>query len=182
LADVRSADPLNDGVIRLRAWDVADAPWYAEVAANDPEIQRFTSESPDTTADQVRAAIEQLLAGPPQAAGFVITDAVTGERLGNIALEIEAGVGHMSYWLAAPARGRGAATIALKLFSAWAFGHLGLAELRLWAHADNTPSRAVAERAGYNRDPDHDEIKQIKGEPWPGVAYVMRMRDVIADR
>jgi RimJ/RimL family protein N-acetyltransferase len=170
---MRSADEpaLSNGVIRLRAWTTADAQWYADVVANDPQIQRFTSESPGTTAAQVRDAIEELLAGPPHAAGFVITDAVTGERLGNIALEIEAGVGHMSYWLAAPARGRGAATAALELFTAWAFDHLGLAELRLWAHAGNAPSRAVAERAGYVRDPERDEIKHVKGEAWPGVAY-----------
>jgi ribosomal-protein-alanine N-acetyltransferase len=162
---------LSDGVIRLRPWDVADAAWYAETASHDAQIQRFTSESPDTTEDQVREAILALLAGPPDAAGFLIADAVTDERLGNIALEIESGVGHLSYWLAASARGRGAATAALRLFSTWAFVHLGLTELRLWAHASNTASCAVAERAGYERDPERDETKQIKGADWPAVAY-----------
>jgi RimJ/RimL family protein N-acetyltransferase len=170
-SDEAPADPLCDGLIRLRAWDVDDAQWYAETVTQDEQIQRFTSESPDTTTQQVRDAIVHLLTGPADAVGFLIADARSGERLGNIALEVEDGVGHLSYWLAAPARGRGAATTALRLLSAWAFANRGVAELRLWAHADNTASRAVAERAGYVRDPERDETRDVKGAAWPAVAY-----------
>jgi hypothetical protein len=48
---------------------------------------------------------------------LLIWDAVSGERLGNIALSHADGIGHVSYWLAAAARGRGAATRALRPFS-----------------------------------------------------------------
>lgn len=69
-------------------------------------IQRFTAEQPTVTAQDVRAAIHHLLSGPVGAAGFLIADVVTGQRLGNIALSCEHGVGDVSYWLGADARGR----------------------------------------------------------------------------
>ena len=77
---------LSDGFVLLRAWRVDDAEWYASIAANDVLIQRFTTESPTVTAEAVRTAIVELLARPDGAAGFLVADAATGERLGNVAL------------------------------------------------------------------------------------------------
>jgi len=161
---------LTDGMVRLRGWEPADAEWYATTVAGDELIQRFTSESPATTTDQVERAISALAAGHG-AVGFVICDASTGERLGNIGVRHEHGVGEVSYWLAAAARGRGTATLALRLLSRWAIDHLGLTELRLWTHAENAASRGVAERAGYHRDPGHDREREVKGDTWLTVAY-----------
>ena len=56
------------------------------------------------------------------------------------------------YWPAAPARGRGSATRALRLLSRWAFDTLGLARLELTCGPDNTASQRVAERAGFVRE------------------------------
>lgn len=160
----------SDGVVGLRAWTVDDADWYA-TAARDPVIQQYTTESPTLTATQVRVAISALLGAQPGSAGFLICAVGTGERLGNIALEHHDGIGQVSYWLATEARGQGTATAALRLISAWAFELLGLAELRLWTHRENTASRRVAERAGYRRDPDRDQWRKVKGASWPTVAY-----------
>jgi RimJ/RimL family protein N-acetyltransferase len=169
-------EPPSDDVVVLRIWDVADASWYAQTAANDELIQRFTTESPTVSAAEVRSAIVALLAGQPGQAGFLIADRVTGERLGNIALSHEDGVGDLSYWLAPAARGRGVATRAVRLMAEWSFATLGLRELRLSARVDNQPSRAVAERAGFRRDPAHDERREVKGETGDWVAYVRPRR------
>ena len=158
----------------LRPWTVDDAEWYAMTVTGDPLIQRFTSESPTVTVEEVRAAIAELLTGSPGAAGFLIADAVTNRRLGNIALTHDGTTGDVSYWVAADARGRGAATQALRLLSGWAFATLRLSELRLWTHIDNLGSRTAAERAGYRRDPARDQNRQIKGQTWPTIAYVQR--------
>jgi RimJ/RimL family protein N-acetyltransferase len=162
--------PLSDSVVRLREWDLADAQWYAATAAHDELIQQFTSESPTLTVEQVRAAIAELH-GNTDLAGFLICDAVGGERLGNIALSHADGIGHVSYWLAAAARGRGAATRALRLLSDWAFESLALDELRLWTHVQNTASRQVAERVGYLRHPELDQPRQVKAATWQTSAY-----------
>jgi len=161
---------LNDGVVRLRQWEIADARWYAVTAAHDDLIQRFATESPTLTAEQVRAAIVEL-ANTADSAGFVICDADSGERLGNIGLRHAGGVGLASYWLAASARGRGAATRALRLLSDWAFECLALDELQLWTHAENSASRRVAERAGFVRCPALDQRRQVKAGVWDTVAY-----------
>jgi ribosomal-protein-alanine N-acetyltransferase len=164
-------DPgLTDGVVVLRQWRPTDAHWYAD-AAHDPQIQRYTSESPTLTAAEVRAAI-LALADQPDAVGLVICDATSGQPLGNIALRLGATVGEVSYWVAASARGRGVATRALRLLSAWAFATLGLSEIRLWTHADNLASRLVAERAGYRRAPNQDQRRTVNGRVWDTVAYL----------
>src|SRR5262245_50433441 len=116
-----SAPPLTAFPVTLRRWSESDAAWYA-ASTRDPDIQRFTTESPDLTAEQVRSAIRALLAGPDPDTGLIITHATTGERLGNIAVNSE---GEVSYWLAAPARGRGVATIALRCFSDWVLATAG---------------------------------------------------------
>jgi RimJ/RimL family protein N-acetyltransferase len=66
------------------------------------------------------------------------------------------------------------ATEALRLFTRWAYSALGLSELRLWTHINNTGSRAVAERAGYVRDPLRDQVREVKDQSWLTVAYVHR--------
>lgn len=165
---------MGRGDVVLRSWTVDDAEWYATTVTGDPLIQRFTSESPTVTVAEVRAAIAELLTGPPGAVGFLVADSLTDQRLGNIALAYDNGTGDVSYWIAADARGRRAATQALLLLSEWAFEDLRLSELRLWTHVDNLGSRTAAERAGYRRDPERDQDRLIKGQMWPTVAYVRR--------
>jgi hypothetical protein len=79
-------------------------------------IQLFTTESPTLDAGQVLAAIVKLRASDTDA-GFVVCDAVTGARLGNIALRHDGQCGEVSYWVAAEGRGRRVATRTLALFS-----------------------------------------------------------------
>lgn len=158
-----------DGVVRLRPWCDSDAAWYAE-CVRDPEIQRFTTDPPTLDAAQVIAAIRRMR-GSDGEESFVICDARDGARLGNIAVAHDGQLGEVSYWVAAEARGRGAATRALRLFTAWTFHTLGLTELRLRAHRDNAASQQVALRAGYRRDTDRDGLQQAKGTMWPMVAF-----------
>jgi RimJ/RimL family protein N-acetyltransferase len=82
-------------------------------------------------------------------------------------------VGHVSYWLAPTARGRGAATVALRLLVGWARSTSYARALELWTHEENTPSRAVAERAGFRRASDRDGVRLVHGEEWSAVWYVL---------
>jgi RimJ/RimL family protein N-acetyltransferase len=163
---------LDDGGVALRPWSLDDAQWYAD-CARDAEVQRFTSDRADLTAADVAAAIGRAGADPDSAA-FLVADAVTGDRLGNIALGRAGGAGSLSYWVAPGARGRGVAGRAIALVTRWAFAELGLDVVRLWTHVDNAPSRAAAERAGFTRDPDGDRPREVKGGVWPTVAYELR--------
>jgi len=157
------------GDIELREWSQADAAWYAE-CTREAEVQRFTADGPDVTAAQVADAIRRRQADP-DVASFLIADAHTGERYGNVAVNVVDRVGHVSYLVAREARGKGIAGRALELFVAWIRENHDVDELRLWAHSDNAPSRRVAERAGFVRDPDRDRDREVKGKTWPTVAY-----------
>ena len=162
---------LDDGVVRLREWADDDAGWYAE-SVRDPLIQQFTTDSPTLDAAQVLAAIVRLRQAGDQE-GFLICDSATDRRLGNIALQHDGQSGEISYWVVAEARGRGVATRAVALFSAWIFEHVGLNEVWLRAHRDNLASQQVAVRAGYRPDPQRDKSQEAKGEVWPMLGYTL---------
>ena len=155
--------------ITLRPWRTEDAPWYVEWS-RDPEARRFTTDSPTLTVAEVTAAITAL-ADSPERVAYLIADRESGQPLGNIALDLTDGVGHVSYSVAAAARGRGVATAALRLLADAAFERLGVHELRLWTHAANAASRRVAERAGFSRDPAADRDREVGGELVPAVGY-----------
>ena len=104
----------------------------------------------------------------------MICDAVTGGRLGNIALVHDGRAGEVSYWVAAGARGRGVAARALVPFSSWCFQAVGLEELWLAAHRENVAAQRAALRAGYQREPRHDKSQEVKGAVWPMLGYALR--------
>jgi [ribosomal protein S5]-alanine N-acetyltransferase len=163
-------NPLTDGVVTLRPWQEADADWYV-AQVGDPEIRRFTHEPAGLTALAVREAIEDMHATRAHA-GLVITDAATGALLGNAGLAPgrEPDTGRVAYWVAAPARGRGAATRAVRLLVAYAWS-LGLRRLTLWAHEDNAASRKVAERAGFTYA--GTDVEVVDGVRWPVARYTI---------
>jgi [ribosomal protein S5]-alanine N-acetyltransferase len=155
--------PLTDGVVALRPWRPEEAGWYVEQAL-DPEIQRFTNEPATLTEAEARAAIEDMLATGAHA-GLVITDAATGELLGNAGLTAD---GAVAYWVAAPARGRGIATRAVRLLVAYA-ETLGILRTTLWTHVDNTGSRRAAEAAGFRLE-TLDRL-EARGSTWDVARY-----------
>jgi len=158
--------PLSDGVVRLRQWHLDDADWYVE-CTRDPEIQRWTTEPPDLDVATARAAIEHAVAD--RLVALAITDAATGELLGNLALSP---TGELSYWLAPAARGRGVATRAVRLLVGWA-RKSGVDRVELHAHVDNVGSQRVAERAGFRRDRVQRAARVVKGRTWDVVWYAI---------
>ena len=141
--------PLLGETTALRIWEQGDAEWY--VQARDEEIFHWTKEPRDLTTELLRNAIERYLSHPTYA-GFAITDASSGSLLGNISLvitEAERCWAEVMYWLAAPARGRGAATEAVRTLARWAFETLPIERIELLTDADNKASQRVAQRAGF---------------------------------
>lgn len=95
---------LRDDVVTLRPWRLEDAGGYVE-CIRDPEVQRFATDPLALTAEDVAAAISAL-ADHPERVAYLVADSASGQRLGNIALSHTEGVGDVSYWVAAAARGR----------------------------------------------------------------------------
>src|SRR5262245_35123602 len=87
-------------------------------------------------------------------AGFAI-ESHDGEFLGLgmvVGIDSEGRQGEIGYVLTPAARGRGAATRAVRLLTDWCFGDLGLERLQLLIDSTNAASERVAERAGYLRE------------------------------
>jgi RimJ/RimL family protein N-acetyltransferase len=171
-----SATPvqLDDGVVALRAWAPGDAD-AVFAACQDPEIARFVPIPQPYTEAIARSFVARRRADwdGDDERSFAITDAVTGDVLGAIARHRRAEHrAEFGYWLAPSARGRGAATRALRLIAAWSLAE-GFVRLELFTHPDNTASAAVAQRAGFEfegvrRAWDTDR----NGNPEDGVFYV----------
>ena len=74
--------------------------------------------------------------------------------LGAISLyevRLDQGCAAVGYWLAPWARGRGAATQAVRVLARWAFAEVGLARLELTCGPDDEPSQHVAKRCRCSR-------------------------------
>ena len=86
---------------------------------------------------------------------FAVADRASGDVVGSIALHVldrELANVEVGYWTAAPARGRGLTTRALRLLSDWALREAGAQRVQLRADVLNTASLRVAEKAGYTRE------------------------------
>ena len=130
-------------MIRLRRWRESDAGWYSE-AVQDPEILRWTTEQPGTTAADVRAAIAGL---PADAQAWVVLDGA-GRRVGNASIGTDGDIAEPAYWVAASARGRGIATAVLRELTARSI-EAGAARVEVVIASGNAASRRVAEKAGF---------------------------------
>jgi RimJ/RimL family protein N-acetyltransferase len=119
---------------------------------SDPEASRWINPVPAETAaewirwaEKVRRRGEGLLQ--------VIAEADSGDYLGEIIVmprgpqRVELG-----YVVGPPARGRGIATQAVRLVTAWAFAGLGAQRVELFINPANTASQRVAEKAGFTRE------------------------------
>ena len=159
------APTLSDGDIGIRPLRDSDVPAIV-AACQDPEIPRWTRVPSPYTREDARRFL--AIAGAEAAAGEGVACAVTGpdDRLiGTVAVfGLDGERGEIGYWIAAEARGRGAASRAVVLLRDWAHAELGLTEITILPHRDNLPSRRVAERAGFS---DTGEIVRAAQMP-PG--------------
>jgi RimJ/RimL family protein N-acetyltransferase len=151
---------LTDGVIVLRDWREEDLE-PAAVATRDPEIVRWTHVPAVNTPELIRA---HVVACPDGELRAIIADVQTDDLLGSASVlraDPAAGRTEIGYWVAAAYRGRGIASRAVDLLAGWAFAY-GYTRLELHVDPANTPSRRVAEKAGFALEeilPGHAEIK-----------------------
>jgi RimJ/RimL family protein N-acetyltransferase len=151
-------------VVTLRLPREEDAPVIFE-ACQDPEIPRWTNVPSPYTEDDAWSFVRGVPRGEGPEMSLVIADADDDSLIGAIGLRQPApGVGDVGYWLAAPARGRGLTTRALRLLCAWGFEELALARIQLHTLPGNVASERVAERAGFTREGLLRSYTEMKGK------------------
>ncbi|UAL29047.1 GNAT N-acetyltransferase [Nocardioides rotundus] len=159
---LRPASIEADGV-RLRAWGERDAERLVE-AGNDPVVREWIPGSPlPTTAEDVDRYLTRIResAATNRRVAWCVADAGSDVPLGNIAVfDFEGAPGALTaqvgYWSLPAGRGRGAMTTALREVCAHvrrptAEGGLGVRRLYLLTDVENTASRRLAERAGFEQ-------------------------------
>lgn len=147
------SEPITDGVIALREWEVADAPAMRRVFL-DPEMYRWTDAVPDEAVSDFEQAIRRgwMRRESGERLCLAILDAA-GEVIGAIDLMFaEFERAELGYALGAWARGQGYATRAVRLLSDWSFAHTEARRLELPIPLENARSRAVAERSGFTHE------------------------------
>lgn len=148
----RAVEVRGDEVV-LRPWRLEDVSAVA-AACRDPEIERWLALVPQPyTEDHARLYIQDCIDAPEDRLPFAIADASTGDVIGSIDMRINRLLtGHVGYWVAAEARGRGVAPDALRALSRWAIENLGLGRVELVTDPENVASQRVAEKAGFQRE------------------------------
>ena len=147
--------PLAGDGIRLRPWRESDA----EAVEPGDSPTHFMPEGAEPTAetfpDWLLRKREQAAFG--EATHWCIADAATDRALGDVVLidrGQEEGSAEAGYFLFPSARGRGVATAAVDVITAYAFrseadGGRGLRRLTALTVGDNLASARVLERAGF---------------------------------
>jgi RimJ/RimL family protein N-acetyltransferase len=137
----------------LRPWRLEDVP-AVTAACQDGEIARWLAFVPQPyTNEHAQLYVEECIRADEDRRPFAIADASSGDVVGSIDLGINRlQTGHVGYWVAAQARGRGLASDALRALSLWAFESLGLGRVELVTDPENIASQRVAEKAGFQRE------------------------------
>ncbi len=168
--------PLSDSTILLRPWTVQDLP-AVELASYDPYIAAATSvPSPYTHVEGLewlKRQQQHVFAGI--GLPFCVVNAQTNEPLGFIALWLHnrsLGRVHFGYWVIPKARGRGIASMALRLLSNWTLEHFAMMRLELWTEGWNIASQRVAEQAGFTREGVLHSYIEVAGTRRDVVMYV----------
>jgi RimJ/RimL family protein N-acetyltransferase len=173
--------PLTDGTVVLRLPRDADASAIA-AACCDPEIARWIPVPTPYRLEDARTFV--AFAAEAWSTGreptFVIADSASRTLVGTIAIHRrpdEPGKAAVGYWLAPEARGRGAATRAVRLVVRWAFTvEPNLIRMELLTLVGNEASGRVALRAGFAREGVLRRYLPFRGELVDAVMFA-RLRD-----
>jgi RimJ/RimL family protein N-acetyltransferase len=147
--------PLTDGVVTLRPWQIEDVPALVDAIDGDPEISSFLELIPQPyRVPEARIWVDAAGAmwrdGSASPFAMLVDDAVVGGAGVNW-IDRDEAVGDIGYWLRRDARGHGYTTRAVRLLAQWAFG-VGCERLQIRADTENEASMRVAERAGFRRE------------------------------
>jgi RimJ/RimL family protein N-acetyltransferase len=140
---------LSDGRVLLRAVELQDLP-AIEAGIHDPDVIRWIG-PPQGSAQEVLVQNEERWAHGSPTLSICGLD---GRCVGKVWMHIpenDPSTGFVGYWLLPVGRGRGLATSAVRLLSAWAMRELGVTNVRLTTAPDNERSHRVAERSGFRR-------------------------------
>ena len=145
----RPLPTLTDGRVLLRAAEPRDVP-AIDAGMHDPDVVRWIG-PPERTAEEVLTQNEERWARGSPTLSICELDGTCVGKIWVRVNEQDTSTAFIGYWLLPVGRGRGLATSAVRLLSAWAIRELGITTLRLHTASDNERSQRVAERSGFRK-------------------------------
>ena len=137
--------------VELRSWSLDDAPAiFAIVDANRDHLRAWFPWVDRTAGPaQIAEFIEKVRRRDDarEGNGIYLNGALVGSA--GLSWATEEMQGEIGYWLAADAQGQGLVTRAARALTTYGFEEVGLHRMTIKAAAENTRSRAVAERLGF---------------------------------
>lgn len=142
---------ITAGLFHLRPPRESEA---AEVLAlaKDPDVDFFTQKLRGVTDLELARAECRKWADWTDQVTFSILDSTTEEYLGHVGLfgfDLPNSSAEIGYRVVPAARGRGAATTAVRAVTGWGFAMLALERITLLHIVENEASCRVADKAGY---------------------------------
>jgi RimJ/RimL family protein N-acetyltransferase len=158
--------PFASDTVVLRWFQRKDAAALVEIC-RDPEIPRWTYMPEQFDVRAARAWIDRRNQARRfgRSAAFAIADRETDVLLGQCGVGIDRlrNAGEAFYFVAAPARGRGVASGALRLVVRYAFETLGLERVELKIDPANVASQGVASACGFTHEGTLRSDQPFKG-------------------
>jgi len=144
---------LSDGVVTVRHLATTDAPAFVQAFTDDPTLGAMIGSETDPTVEEVERQAREAPHG--QVTALAIAEARSGDFLGGIGLyriNERHRRGEVGFWLTPQARGRGAASRAVRLVTTWAFDSIGFERVELTTTPDNAATRALALKLGFTEE------------------------------
>lgn len=147
-------EELLDGDLRIRSWQMTDAP-VRLAAAKDAEIRRFTSVPRDIDLADAQQWIHESKAWHENRVATYFAIEWHGQCVGSVGLIAfisEHERAEVGYWLLPHARGQGLAARSLACLINYSFEQPDIARLDLFTNLDNKASMRTAEACGFVRE------------------------------
>lgn len=154
---------LSDGRVLLRAAEPRDLP-AIDAGIHDADVIRWIGPPEGSAQDVLAQNVERWAKGSPTLSICELDGTCVGKVWLSVSERVRS-TGSIGYWLLPSGRGRGLATGAVRLLSAWGVRELEITTLRLTTAADNERSQRVAERSGFRRvrTTDGDAVDGVDG-------------------
>ena len=143
--------PIGNGDYVIRSYESGDVAALMKYANNEAIARQLLDHFPHPYTEE--AAHEWLRAAQEQDPEVSFAIATPDELIGGIGLLLRDDVfrrtAEVGYWLGEPFWRRGIATLALQIFTRWAFRTLDFARIQAHVYEINPGSRRVLEKAGF---------------------------------
>ena len=159
MAILETGEYLTDGVIKLRPWQIGDAPGGFEAVCESLEALKpwMSWAHDDYRQEELLGFIQNSIEGweKNDFYNFVITDALDGTVIGGSGLNNLNRVyrlANLGYWVRSSRRGQGIAPRAARLAARFGIERLGLLRAEIVVAVGNSASLRAAEKSGAQRE------------------------------